>query len=112
MIDLSVDDAGDAGTLTLSGGITIQHAAQLKDTLLEGISAAKGLVIDLSEVDRVDLSAIQLLFAAHRGLNDKGKSLTVAGTIPEAWHNAVKESGYSGSMNADDTTGLWTGEGK
>lgn len=111
MIDLSVDKSGDSGTLTLSGSITIQHAAQLKESLLEGVSAAKRLVIDLSEMDRADLSAIQLLCAAHRSLNDKGKPLTVAGTIPEAWHNAVKESGYTGCMNTDDTTGLWTGEG-
>ncbi|MBF0110918.1 MAG: STAS domain-containing protein [Magnetococcales bacterium] len=112
MIDLSVNDTGDTGTLILSGSITIQHASQLKEALLEGISAAKRLLINLGDVERADLATIQLIYAAHRSLIDKGKALEVDGPIPDAWHAAVRESGYAGCFNTNDNSGLWTGEGK
>ncbi|HIJ82862.1 MAG: anti-sigma-factor antagonist [Magnetococcales bacterium] len=111
MIDFSVNDSGDTGTLVLSGGVTIQHAVQLKETLLEGISVAKRLVVNLSDLEKADLTAVQLLCAAHRSLNDKGKSLDIEGNIADAWHSAVKDSGYTGCINTNDRSGLWTGEG-
>lgn len=111
MIDLSVNDSGDTGTLILSGSLTIQHAAQLKETLLEGISSVRRLLINLSDLERADLATIQLLFAAHRTLKEKNKVLDIEGNLPEAWRSAVKDSGYSGCMGENDNSGLWTGEG-
>ena len=112
MIDLSVSDSGDVGKLVLSGSVGIQHAAQLKESLLEGISAAKQVVLNVSDLERADLAVIQLIFAAQRSLADKGKTLDIDGKISEAWHSAVKDSGYVGCLNTKDNNGLWTGEGK
>ncbi|MBF0603293.1 MAG: STAS domain-containing protein [Nitrospirae bacterium] len=112
MIDLSVSDSGDVGKLVLSGSVGIQHAAQLKESLLEGISAAKQFVLNVSSLERADLAVIQLIFAAHRSLVDQGKTLNIDGKIPDAWHSAVKDSGYVGCLNTKDNNGLWTGEGK
>ncbi|MBF0147017.1 MAG: STAS domain-containing protein [Magnetococcales bacterium] len=111
MIDLSVDNSGETCTLILSGSITIQHATQLKEALLEGISAAKRLMVNLSDLERTDLAVIQLIYAAHRSLMEKGKTLEVEGAIPEAWYATIKEAGYSGCINTNDNCGLWTGEG-
>lgn len=112
MIDLSVTDSGETSKLVLSGSVGIQHAAQLKETLLEGISAAKQFILNVSDLERADLATIQLVFAAHRGLANGGKNLNVEGKISDAWHSAVKDSGFVGCLNTNDNNGLWTGEGK
>ena len=110
MIDFSVDESSSTGTLTLSGDISIQFASALKETLLEGISKTESLVFNLEQVDRIDLSTVQLLCAAHRSLINSKKVLVVAGAIPNAIKETIAESGYTGCMGDGDTTGLWSEE--
>ncbi|MBF0448521.1 MAG: STAS domain-containing protein [Magnetococcales bacterium] len=110
MIDFSMDDSGSAGTLTLSGDLTIQHATTLKETLLEGVSTAETMVINMEQVERIDLSTIQLLCAAHRALKKANKKIVLAGTVPNAVRATILESGYAGCIGDGDTSGLWTEE--
>jgi anti-anti-sigma factor len=110
MIDFSIDESSSTGTLTLSGDLTIQHASTLKETLLEGISNAQSLVINLEQVERMDLSTVQLLCAANRALQKADKNLVVAGAIPSAVKDTILESGYAGCMGDGDSSVLWTEE--
>ena len=109
MIDFSLDGSGTGGTLLLSGALTIQQALPLKEALVRASSEADPLTIDLEQVENMDLTALQLLCAAHRDWRRRGKKTTCKGTIPEAVHRIVRESGFSGCAGDEDDIGLWTG---
>ena len=109
MIDFSMDDSGTNGTLLLSGSLTIQQALPLKETLLRAVGEVNQLAVNLEHVEGMDLTALQLLCAAHRDLVKRGKKVTREGTIPEIVHRIVRESGFSGCVGGDDDIGLWTG---
>ena len=55
--------------------MTIYRAAELKDTVLAAIADAQALDIDLSMVEELDSSGIQLLLLARREAARQGKSL-------------------------------------
>lgn len=111
MIDFSINESGNTGTLTLAGSVTIQHASQLKETLLEGLGAVENFVLDLREVERVDLATIQLLCAAHRRLKKNGKIMVLEGGVPGSFGEIVRESGFVKCAGKGDNSGLWTGDG-
>ena len=73
MIDFSLDDSGTTGTLLLSGSLTIQQALPLKETLLRAVGEVNQLAINLEHVEGMDLTALQLLCAAHRDFGQKWK---------------------------------------
>ncbi|MBF0454717.1 MAG: STAS domain-containing protein [Magnetococcales bacterium] len=110
MIDFSIDESSSTGTLTLSGDLSIQFAATLKETLLDGISNADSMVINMEQVDRIDLSTVQLLCAAHRALKKANKKLVIAGGISKAVKETIAEAGFIGCMGDGDSSGLWTEE--
>ena len=73
-----------------SGELTIFEAAELKESLVTVLSACEGLVcLDLSQVTRVDTSAIQLMWAAR-----KLGRLLVTG-IPEDLQTKLTQLGFS-----------------
>ncbi|WP_130471401.1 STAS domain-containing protein [Candidatus Magnetaquicoccus inordinatus] len=109
MIDFSVDDTGSTGTLILSGPLTIQHALSLKETLLKVGGDVKHLILNLDQVSSLDLTALQMLCAAHREWVKKGKKLTREGNVPDIVNRVVRESGFTGCLENDDVIGLWTG---
>ncbi|MDA8086232.1 MAG: STAS domain-containing protein, partial [Nitrospiraceae bacterium] len=70
--------------------------------LLEGISSANNIVIDLLNVDVVDLAVLQLLCSAHRMAMASGKSLSVS-SYPEPFTNAIREAGLSSYACRNDS---------
>ncbi|MEO5339160.1 MAG: STAS domain-containing protein [Magnetococcus sp. MYC-9] len=109
MIDFSLDDSGTSGTLMLSGSLTIQQAMPLKELLLRAVGEVNQLTINMEQVERLDLTALQLLCAAHRDLLKSGKQCVRQGTLPDALQRAVREAGFVGCAGEDDVMGLWTG---
>lgn len=110
MIEFSLDDSGTIGTLVLSGSLAIQHALPLKYALLKAVKGVDRLVINLEQVEAIDLTALQLLCAAHRNLIKSGKKVDLDGTIPEIVNQSVRDSGFIDCTRENDTIGLWTGE--
>ncbi|MBF0193087.1 MAG: STAS domain-containing protein [Magnetococcales bacterium] len=110
MIDFSIDKLNSTGTMKLSGDLSVQNAATLKEALLDGLNSSETLVIDFAKVERMDLSTVQLLCATHRAINESNKNLVIAGTIPAIVKETILEAGYTSCMGDDDMSGLWTKE--
>lgn len=110
MIEFSLDDTGTTGTLVLSGSLTIQHAQPLKEVLLRAVGEVDRLVINMEQVEAMDLTALQLLCAAHRNLIQHEKVLDLDGAIPEIVSQSVRESGFVDCTSGDDNSGIWKGE--
>ncbi|MEG3638402.1 STAS domain-containing protein [Magnetococcus sp. PR-3] len=104
MFQLSADGAN--ATLTLDGDLTIQQAAELKESCVNAVQNSENLALNISGVTRVDLAGIQLICAMHRALVDGGKHLTIQGEVPEAFRETVRIAGFQACV-ASDQTQLW-----
>jgi len=68
--------------LTVDGDLTIYHAAEIKQGLIEGIRAGKVLELDLSHVGEMDTAGFQLLALAKRESQKLGHALRIVGHSP------------------------------
>jgi anti-anti-sigma regulatory factor len=80
--------------IRLEGDIDITCSDELKRTLIEAISTRKELQVDLARATDLDVTAIQLLWAATREAKSLGASFGVAGQVPENIINTVREAGF------------------
>ena len=75
-----MSDDRDTEIAYLSAGeeLTIYTAAQQKEDLLSQLQAGQGLEIDLSQVQEIDSSGIQVLMLLKREADEKHKALHLA----------------------------------
>jgi len=90
--------AGKPNKLTFSGDMTLLQAAQVRERLQQGLSAADTLEVAFSDVDNVDLSLIQILCAAHRSARKAGKSISLPGTLPDDLVRLIDDGGFHGHI--------------
>lgn len=82
------------GVLVLAGDFTVAEAGELKECLARALAAGPDLAVDLGGVERVDLTFLQLLRAAHLTLAQRGKTLECPGGIPPAVAQAADRAGF------------------
>ena len=78
--------------IRLEGECTVTSAAELKRLLLEGLASGKDLKLDLERVTEIDLTAMQLLWAAGHEGERTGGGFAVRMSEPAA--AAVREAGF------------------
>jgi len=85
----------DSGWLIgLEGRITIASAAELKQLLLEWLAAEKDLELDLAGVEEIDITIMQLLWAAGREAARTGAR--VVSRLSNAAIVAARDAGFAG----------------
>lgn len=67
-------------TLALDPALRIEGAAAARVRLLEALEGADRVGLDLTGVEEADLTALQLLCAAHRLAASRGKELCLQGS--------------------------------
>ncbi|HVT99410.1 MAG TPA: STAS domain-containing protein [Acidobacteriaceae bacterium] len=87
----------DRGTeppvIRLEGEVDISQAAELKRVLLEALQAKGGMAIAMETATSMDVTAVQLLWAAEREARRAGVSLALRGAVPEALCATAREAG-------------------
>jgi anti-anti-sigma factor len=76
----------------LEGELTITSAAEVKEALLAGLAAGTELHLDLERVEAIDVTVMQLLWAAGREADRTGVAL--AGRMSEAAAALAREAGF------------------
>lgn len=73
---------GTQGTLRLKGVVDIFEASTLLATAQRALrdSQAKSLTLDMSEVERLDLSAVQILLTLKRDFTAQGHTFDTTGS--------------------------------
>ena len=85
----------EGGTrLRLEGTIDITVAGELKSALLQGLSSASALQIDPSELTYLDVTALQLLWAAAHESTASGVSLIFEAPLPAPVRSTLEEAGF------------------
>lgn len=72
----------DTCTFIIDGEVTIYVIDEMKNTLSEALGEHTSFELDLSAVEEVDSSCIQLLLAFRRVLMREKKELTINGVSP------------------------------
>jgi len=71
----TTDQSG--GVLKLAGELSIYEAERLRQTLAEALETASNLTLDLSEVEKCDASAIQILYSARITADQSSKFIEI-----------------------------------
>lgn len=85
----------EALIINFEGNQTIDKSGTNRDLLLKALKGKKKqILLDLSNVEKVDLSFLQLIHAAELEASSSRKSFSLTGTIPTSLRDAVALSGY------------------
>ena len=77
------------------GAAGIEEAAAEKEELLAAFSEAKEVRLDISEVDDIDVSAIQIIIASFHEAEKRGVPFSITGEIPDVIEKFCKSCGVS-----------------
>ncbi|MBF0428149.1 MAG: STAS domain-containing protein [Magnetococcales bacterium] len=109
MFHFTMDAAKTTGQLSLTGDMTIRNATDFKEALSNAMDQSQQLELNLSEVERVDLTTLQILCAANRTCLRQNKKLTIVGSIPNILRETVQQAGFTDCGSDKETSGLWMG---
>lgn len=77
MTDFKVTNEGQICLVNAAGDLTIEHAAKLREALVTALSSGTDVEIDMSRVETVDISCLQLLCSACKSANKAGRTVTI-----------------------------------
>jgi anti-anti-sigma regulatory factor len=72
----------------------IACAADFKNLLIEALASGKELQLDLQKTEDLDLTALQLLWAAEREAKGSGRSFVLAGPLPAPLSERCSDAGF------------------
>lgn len=79
-MEFSTQTTIDGATrLIVDGDLTIYHAAEIKERLIDGVRAEPVLELDLSHVGQIDSAGVQLLALAKRESRKQGHAFAIVG---------------------------------
>ncbi|HUN85883.1 MAG TPA: STAS domain-containing protein [Terracidiphilus sp.] len=84
----------DANLIRLEGEIDIDDAAELKERLLQALERGGELLVSLEDAGSLDVTAMELLWAAARDAGAKGMKVELAGPVPEALTASFCDAGF------------------
>jgi ABC-type transporter Mla MlaB component len=90
----------EPGLIVLSGAVEIGQAAELKRRFQEALTGGGDLRASLAAVTELDVTAVQLLWAAGRAARAAGVRFEIAAPRPAEMMAALAEAGLDGVLNA------------
>ncbi len=93
-MSITFDDSATRCVLRLEGEIDVTCSAELKRALIEAISSGKEVQLDLTQASDLDVTAVQLVWAAKREADKSGASLVIAGDASGNISRTICEAGF------------------
>jgi anti-sigma B factor antagonist len=78
LVGLEIEDRGDIVIARVTGELDISGASHAGERIAEGVpTSARGLVVDMTELDFIDSSGVAMLFGLVRRLSSRRQELSV-----------------------------------
>lgn len=99
-ISISPKRASKKGnTLHVSGDLTVGNAVYIKEELIKALGKYSLINLEIDEVERLDLSVLQLIYAFQRAALSSGKEVQLGIKLPEDILQLVRSSGLEKIYN-------------
>ena len=92
LLPVSMEQRDSGQVIRLAGAVGVASAEELKRLLLEGLAAEGGLRLDLERAGEIDITIMQLLWAAGREARRTGARVELAPS--EAAATAARGAGF------------------
>lgn len=96
IVGMTFERADEQSVIRLEGAIDIAQAAELKSLLLDAIKREKPIRLALEGVTHLDITGVQLLWAAEREARLAGLNMRCESEVPEPVRAALKGAGLDG----------------
>ncbi|MGB9283516.1 MAG: STAS domain-containing protein, partial [Candidatus Sulfotelmatobacter sp.] len=91
---ITFDQSEGLSSIRLEGEVDITYAAELKKLLLRALASGVEVRLELEQAKEMDVTALQLLWAAERQARSSGLRFTVAGRIPGEMSATLQDAGF------------------
>jgi len=95
-VSVVIDQDGQSSLIRLDGVIDISCAAELKEVNMKALQAGKPVLIALEGASGLDITAMQILWAAERAARAQGLSFALEGQLPEGRCATLRDAGWEG----------------
>jgi len=89
----TVGERENTSLVRLEGAVDIASAVEMKGILLNVLASKKEIRLALDDATEMDITAVQLLYAAERDAAKTGISFTLEGTVPDEISVAMTDAG-------------------
>jgi len=90
-------DKKQAVVVALDGELTIKRAQQLRDLLQAQMPSGKQIILDLSAVNAIDISGLQLICSTHKTAKNTGGNASILPSVSPAVLQTVRNAGFARS---------------
>jgi anti-anti-sigma regulatory factor len=91
----SVEERENSSFVRLEGAIDIAFAEEMKSILLNALASNQKISLTLECATELDITALQMLYAAERDSATKGIPFTLEGSVPDDISTAMTEAGLA-----------------
>lgn len=84
----------DMRVVSLPPSCTVERVAAVREEILEAFQSSSTVLLSVSQVERIDLAGIHLLYSAKREAVRRGYNLLLSGDVPEALGAALVTGGF------------------
>ena len=91
---VTLEQGEESSVIRLVGAIDINAAAELKKALLDALGAGQRVSVALDLATDLDVTAVQLLWAARRDAGVLGVEFALAGRLPGPVASALLQAGF------------------
>ncbi|EFI33744.1 anti-sigma-factor antagonist [Desulfonatronospira thiodismutans ASO3-1] len=84
----------DIQILKLTGDCSVQNATEVLQLFSQALETAQSLALDLSEVEKSDISLMQIICAAHQSFAAREKCIRLSGLPSEPVMETWKSGGF------------------
>jgi anti-anti-sigma factor len=92
-VPAAVEQNAEGSTVRLDGEVDIRAALEFKGVLIQALASRQELRMELGSLTTLDITTLQLLWAAERATAKCGTKLVLSGPIPEAMEEAMDLAG-------------------
>ena len=90
---ITLDESKSKAVIGLEGAVDISSAAELKTLLLRALNSGKMVCVSLDKATDLDVTAVELLWAAEREASKAGVKFSFFGPAPVEVSAALSEAG-------------------